>query len=199
MSIQLLKLIKKNIKTFIWSFFISLSITTYLYFTNPIIYSAKGIFKYIEPEGQSKVTKIDTNGTITYESFTPGDGGLHIPSLIKSDSLNISLNTGNGIYTITSKSFDSNYPITEVNNFLNELFEININFLNNKLKSIEEDEKKLKFQNLIKNPSKSFPLLIKADKIETIDNRYLIIFYGFIISFFISLTTVVIKERVDEI
>ncbi|MGL5543708.1 MAG: hypothetical protein ACRDB6_01225 [Cetobacterium sp.] len=199
MSAQLLKLIKKNIKTFLSIFFICVSITTYIYNTNPISYSAKGFFKYIEPEGQIKTTKIDGNGIITYESFTPGDGGLYIPSLVKSDSLNLSLNTGNGIYTITAKSFDSTSAIDDVNNFLSKLLKYNTDFLKDKLLSIEDEEKKIKIHSLIKNPVASFPLIIEAEKVEVVDKRYLIIFYGFILSFFISLTISILKERVDEL
>lgn len=199
MSIQLLKLIKKNIKTFLSIFFICISFTTYIYHTNPISYSAKGFFKYIEPEGQIKITKIDGNGIITYESFTPGDGGLYIPSLIKSDSLNLSLNTGNGIYTVTAKSFDPTSAINDVNNFLSKLLKSNTDFLKDKLLSIEDEEKKIKINSLIKTPATSFPLIIEAEKVEIIDKRYLIIFYGFILSFFISLTVSILKERVDEI
>ncbi|MGL5711052.1 MAG: hypothetical protein ACRCW9_09465, partial [Cetobacterium sp.] len=162
-------------------------------------YSAKGFFKYIEPEGQIKITKIDGNGIITYESFTPGDGGLYIPSLIKSDSLNLSLNTGNGIYTVTAKSFDPTSAINDVNNFLSKLLKSNTDFLKDKLLSIEDEEKKIKINSLIKTPATSFPLIIEAEKVEIIDKRYLIIFYGFILSFFISLTVSILKERVDEI
>ncbi len=199
MSNQLLKLMKKNMKIFLTIFFICISFTGYIYSIKPITYSAKGFFKYIEPDGQTKITKTDVNGIITYESFTPGDGGLYIPSLIKKDSLKLSLNNGNGIYTITAKAFDSTTPINEVNNFLSELLKINTSFLNDKLLSIEEEEKKIKIYNLIKNPMISFPLIIEADKVEIVDKRYLIIFYGFILSFFISLTISILKERIDEV
>lgn len=75
----------------------------------------------------------------------------------------------------------------------------NIDFLNKKLLYTTSKDEKLKFKMLLEDPSKSFPLIIKATSVEAIDKRYLILFWGFIFSFFISLTGTIIKERVDEL
>ncbi|MDX8336080.1 MULTISPECIES: hypothetical protein [Cetobacterium] len=199
MSKDFFKIIKTHKYLFYSIFFIGLILTSYFYLTTPVIYSAKGSFRYIEPEGTIKTTKIDTNGTVTYESFTPGDGGLYIPNLIDKDSLKLSYNSGNGIYTIISQSIYSHIPITEINNFLESIIAKNIEFLNEKLSYVNSLEEELKIKILLENPKKSFPIIIKANSLEIIDKRYLILFFGFIFSFFISLTSVIIKERVDEI
>ncbi|MGL4997648.1 MAG: hypothetical protein ACRC5W_02135 [Cetobacterium sp.] len=148
----------------------------------------------------NKVTKVDSNGTITYESFIPGNSGLHIPSLIiDRKSLKLSLNTGNGIYTIISESQNQDIPIKEINNFLDNLFYINSNFLKEKLLETNINEEILKIQNLIENPKKTFPIITRANKVEVVDNRYLILLAGFVLSFFSALTITVLKSRVDEL
>ena len=199
MSKDFFKIINAHRYLFFSIFIIGLIFTSYFYFTSPITYSAKALFRYIEPEGATKITKVDINETITYESITPGSGGLYIPSLINSDSLKISFNTGNGIYTVVSKSILKDFPINEVNNFLDFVVITNINFLNEKLLYATSKDEEIKFKALLENPTKSFPLIIKADSIEIIDKRYLILFFGFIASLFVSLTGVIIKERVDEV
>ncbi|MGL5356832.1 MAG: hypothetical protein ACRDAQ_09905 [Cetobacterium sp.] len=200
MSKYFLKLIKNRFQFFLFVFSIGMFVSLYTYVNKPVIYSAKGVFKYIEPEGINKVTKVDENGTITYESFMPGNSGLNLQSLIqKNSSLKLSLNSGNAIYTLTSESQNKDIPIKEVNNFLDSLFYINFNFLEEKLLETKVEAEIVKIKSLIQNPKKSFPLLIKADKVETIDNRYLILLTGFILSFFIALTSLVLKERVDEL
>ncbi len=199
MSKDFFKIIKTHRYLFFSLFILGLLFTSYFYFTTPIRYSAKALFRYIEPQGATKITKIDVNGTITYESITPGNDGLYILGLIDSDSLKISFNGGNGIYTVSSESVDRNFPIDEVNNFLDFAIMANIDFLNKKLLYTTSKDKKLKFKMLLEDPSKSFPLIIKATSVEAIDKRYLILFWGFIFSFFISLTGTIIKERVDEL
>lgn len=199
MSKDFFKIIKIHKYLFLSIFSIGLILTFYFYITTPVLYSSKGLFRYIEPEGTLKTTKIDINGIVTYESFTPGDGGLYIPSLINSDSLKVSFNSGNGMYTLVSQSINPNIPIDEVNNFLNHIVVTNLEFLKEKLLYASSLDEENKYKFLLENPTKSFPLIIKANSIEIVDKRYLIIFFGFIFSFFISLTSVIIKERVDEL
>ena len=199
MSQDFLKILKFHKYLFLSIFTLGLVTTFYFYISTPIFYSSKGIFRYIEPEGTLKTTKIDINGTITYESFTPGTGGLHIPSLINNNSLKLSFNSGNGLYTIISKSINPNMPIVDINNFLDYIIMTNIEFLKEKLLYSTSLNEEIKYKYLLENPAKSFPLIIKADSIEIIDKRYLILFFGFIFSFFISLTCVILKERVDKV
>ncbi|MGL5798193.1 MAG: hypothetical protein ACRCYT_08300 [Cetobacterium sp.] len=199
MSEEFLKLIKSRFSIFISIFLVGILATVYVYSTKPVIYVAKGTFKYIEPDGVNKTTKIDTNGTITYESIEPGKEGLHIPSLIKNRDLKISLNTGNGVYTVLSESKNKNLPIKEVNEFLENLSEINYTFLTEKLNMTIIEEEVIRIKNLIDNPKKSFPFISHAEDLEMIDNRYLVILSGIILSFFFALTIIVLKDRVDEL
>lgn len=198
MSRDFFKIIKTHRCLFFSVFITGLSFTAYLYFTTSVTYSAKALFRYIEPEGATKVTKIDINETVTYESITPGNSGLYIPGLINSDSLKISFNGGNGMYTVTSESTSPIFPIEEVNKFLDLIIRTNTNFLNEKLRYSTSKDEINKFKNLLENPAKSFPTIIRAKSVETIDNRYLILFFGIIFSFFTSLTVAIFKERVDE-
>ncbi len=198
MSRDFFKIIKTHRYLFFSVFITGLSFTAYLYFTTPVTYSAKALFRYIEPEGATKVTKIDINETVTYESITPGNSGLYIPGLINSDSLKISFNGGNGMYTVTSESTSPIFPIEEVNKFLDLIIRTNTNFLNEKLRYSTSKDEINKFKNLLENPTKSFPTIIRAKSVETIDDRYLILFFGIIFSFFTSLTVAIFKERVDE-
>lgn len=199
MSKEILAIIKKYKLLYLFTFFLGILITLYLYSTKSIQYISTGYFKYIPPNGITKTTKIDKNGTVTYESFDPGEGGLDFTPLANNKNLTVEFNTSKGIYVVKCNTISSNLSTAEVNNFLNLVVTKNSDFLKEKLIYAHSLEDKLKLENLIEYPQKSFPQIIRAEKVDIIDDRYIIIFIGVILSFFLSITVTILKKRVDEI
>lgn len=199
MSKELLLIIKKYKLLCAFTFILGLVATFYLYSKKPIEYSATVKFKYINPSGVSKITKIDKNGIITLEKFEPGEGGIDLASFNNDSNIKVSFNSENGVYIVTSISLSSNSSIDQVNNFLDLLIAKNSEFLKEKLEYTTSQNEKNKIEDLIKYPHKSFPQIVKAVKTDVIDNRYIIIFLGSILSLFFTITVALLKKRVDEI
>ncbi|WP_297598425.1 hypothetical protein [uncultured Cetobacterium sp.] len=199
MSNDILRVIKKHSQLFFLILCSGLAISFGVYLHTPIKYYAQGAFSYVGIGGSIKTTKLDNNGIVTYENFKPGDGDIVFSKFITKDNVSIKFNSGEGTYTVIANSLNSEQSIIDVNEFLDSLLLFNQEFLFNKLSTETSNKKRVQIQTLINNPKKSFPLIIKAETFEVINNRYLILFYGFIISFIFGITTIFLKEKVENL
>lgn len=198
-SDEIFKVIKNNLILYIFILILGTGISFIIYLKTPIKYSSQGTFSYVGIGGSIKTTKFDKNGSITYENFKPGDGDIIFSKFITKDNVNIKFNSGEGTYTVIANSLNSEQSIADVNQFLDSLLLFNQEFLFNKLSTETSNKRKAQIQSIMDNPQKSFPLIIKAEKFEVINNRYLIIFYGIIISFLLGITTIFLKEKVRNL
>lgn len=199
MSDEIFKVIKKHLILYIFILIFGTSISFIIYLKTPIKYSSQGTFSYVGIGGSIKTTKFDKNGSITYENFKPGDGDIVFSKFVTKDNVNIKFNSGEGTYTVMANSLNSEQSILDVNQFLDSLLIFNQEFLFNKLSTETSDKRKFQIQSIMDNPKKSFPLIIRAEKFEVINNRYLILFYGTIISFILGIIAIFLKEKVENL
>lgn len=199
MSDKIFKVIKKHLILYIFILIFGTSMSFIIYLKTPIKYSSQGTFSYVGIGGSIKTTKFDKNGSITYENFKPGDGDIVFSKFVTKDNVNIKFNSGEGTYTVMANSLNSEQSILDVNQFLDSLLIFNQEFLFNKLSTETSDKRKFQIQSIMDNPKKSFPLIIRAEKFEVINNRYLILFYGTIISFILGIIAIFLKEKVENL
>lgn len=206
---EIIVIIRKNILIFITIFLFCIFGGIIKILNQPIFYEYRGFFRYNGINPILMTEKKDINGTITLKKYEIGEDNLDFNTLFKSkeykniardNEVKLEFNRGNGNYEIIIKGKNPNELNSILDMYFKTIKESNLKFLKNKLENENNIEIKNKILYEIINSERSFPLILKSDKVNKINGQKSIIILLFtIIGFLLGIIGVFIQEILEEV
>lgn len=208
-SKEILDVINKNLKVFLFSFGILFLGLLWKIVAYPQEYRAISYFRYMGDEPGELTVKKDNNGTVTLIQYRIGEENLDIQTLFKSpdflsikgeNRVNLTFDRGNGNHVLEVRGVDKQEILEISEIYMDKILEKNTQFLQEKILRERDREKKEMLILGLEDSGRNFPLFIKAENVERIDSRKdIYLFFAFFTTVFVSIIIAFIAQVLREV